>query len=189
MLLEGQISKFSYLSMDKTEVNKQALDAFLCSVEQRAFKMTKFALSDQEEALDLVQNTMFILVERYAKRDQSEWPLLFHRILQNEIKDWKRKAWVRGWFGFTDNKTEWIADESAHISPDRRLHQDNLNTAIHNAIKQLPWRQQQAFLLRAWEGLNVKQTAKAMNCSTGSVKTHYSRAISYLQKQLSGQDL
>jgi RNA polymerase sigma-70 factor (ECF subfamily) len=171
------------------EFNQQALDEFLKSVEKRAFKMAEFAISDPDEALDLVQNTMFKLVQRYAERDEKLWPLLFYRILQNEIKDWKRKAWVRGWFGFTTNETEKLKDESVHVCPERMLQQNSLNTEIHNAIKQLPWRQQQAFLLRSWEQLDVKQTAKVMNCSTGSVKTHYSRAVRYLREQLADVDL
>jgi len=173
--------------MLQKEINEQTLDAFLKSVEKRAFKMTEFAISDREEALDLLQNTMCKLIQRYGQRHADEWPLLFFRILQNEIKDWKRKAWVRGWFGFTDHETAWIEDKSACSRPDRVFAQSSLNTAMHNAIKQLPWRQQQAFLLRSWEGLDVKQTARVMNCSTGSVKTHYSRAVSFLREQLAGE--
>lgn len=175
--------------MNNIEINEQALETFFKAVEKRAFRMTEFAISDPDEALDLIQNSMLKLVQRYADRDENEWTLLFYRILQNEIKDWKRKAWVRGWFGFIDPETEWIEDKSVQACPDRVVHQDAINSAMHAAIKQLPWRQQQAFLLRSWEGLNVKQTAKVMACTTGSVKTHYSRAVTFLRKQLAEDEL
>ncbi len=166
----------------------QTLDDFLASVEKRAFKLAEFAVHDKNEAMDLVQNSMLKLVQRYADRDPQQWTLLFYRILQNEIKDWKRKAWVRGWFGFND-EVDSITDTSSSVNPERMLQLTHLNDKMQVAIAALPLRQQQAFLLRVWEGLDVKQTAQVMSCTPGSVKTHYSRAIASLREQLSGLEI
>lgn len=166
-----------------------ALDLFLKSIEKRAFKIAEYAVHDRDEALDLVQNAMIKLVRSYSGDTESAWTLLFYRILQNEIRDWKRKAWLRGLFDFSDKQVEAIEEQSLYAYPDRQLEHDTLSQKIHFAIKSLPLRQQQAFLLRNFEGLDVKQTATAMSCTEGSVKTHYSRAIIFLREQLAGEDL
>ena len=169
---------------------KHQLDDFLQGIEKRAFKIAEFAVSDPDEALDLVQNSMIKLVQRYSAKNPDEWTLLFYRILQNEIKDWKRKAWVRGWFlGRHDSEVDELVEKSIYATPEQPLQQADIAATIHTAIGQLPQRQQQVFLLRCWEGLDIKQTAKVMGCSSGSVKTHYSRALAFLQNCLQGEDL
>jgi RNA polymerase sigma-70 factor, ECF subfamily len=173
-------------AMGLTANRQQLLDAFLAGIEKRAFKIAEFAVNDRDEALDLVQNAMYKLVQRYSIHDPEQWTLLFFRILQNEIKDWKRKAWIRGWFGYTEHDTEQIVDASITADPGRLYRMEVLHEQLQQAIRNLPYRQQQAFLLRSWENLDVKQTAQVMNCSTGSVKTHYARAISRLREQLAG---
>jgi RNA polymerase sigma-70 factor (ECF subfamily) len=171
----------------------QALDRFLATVERRALRMAQVATGNNEEALDLVQDAMFKLVQRYADRDGSEWGPLFHCILQSRIRDWYRRTRVRNrwreWFGkprHDDNDVqdllETVADPQA--APDEELKRKRACTALDEALRTLPLRQQQAFLLRAWEELDVAQTAAAMKCSEGSVKTHFFRAVRALRKQL-----
>jgi RNA polymerase sigma-70 factor, ECF subfamily len=167
--------------------NQPALDAFLKSIEKRAYKITVFAINDRDEALDLLQNAMIKLVRNYSSHPEPTWTLLFYRILQNEIRDWQRKSWFRKLFDFNDNQADQLQDVSAHSHPDQLMEQDALNQKIQVAIGQLPFRQQQTFLLRTFEGLDVKQTALAMNCSEGSVKTHYFRAVQFLREALAGE--
>ncbi len=169
------------------------MDAFLAEVEKRAFKMAYFAVSNRDDALDVVQEAMIKLVKRYSDRPPEEWGALFHRILQNQIQDHYRRSKVRsivrGWFGGGDEDEQ---DEEASVPCEAPgPMQENLNaqsmTQLDRVIKKLPLRQQQAFLLRAWEGLDVKETAAAMGCSEGSVKTHYSRAVARLREELGDQ--
>lgn len=172
--------------------NSQALDAFLAAIERRAYRMALFAVQDREEALDIVQDAMLSLVRRYSGAASDEWPPLFHRILQHRIRDHYRRqkvrAVVRGWFGGGDSADhdhdEEAATPATTSGPQEQLMQGQLTQQLNSAITALPLRQQQVFLLRAWEGLDVRDTAAAVGCSEGSVKTHYSRAVAKLRELL-----
>ena len=171
----------------------QALDRFLAGVERRAFLMARFAIGNADDAHDIVQDAMLQLVRSYADRGEQEWGPLFHTILQSRISDWRRRAKVRNrfrvWFGGKgdeDDDRDPLQNLPDGRSPDpsTQLRDKQAMTQLEAALRQLPWRQQQAFVLRVWEGLDVAQTARAMGCSEGSVKTHYSRAVHALREQL-----
>jgi RNA polymerase sigma-70 factor, ECF subfamily len=170
---------------------QRALERFLASVEKRAFRIAQIATSHSDDAFDIVQDAMFKLVEKYAGKNEEEWPALFHCILQSRIRDWYRRNTVRNrfrsWLGSSledeQDPMQSVADEAGR-SPEIELQNDRSIEALDEALGNLPIRQQQAFMLRAWEGLDVRETAKAMACSEGSVKTHYSRAIHSLRVTL-----
>lgn len=172
------------------DVNAE-LNRFLAGVEGRAFRIAWFATGNRDDALELVQDAMLMLVRCYAGRAPAEWSPLFHTILQSRIRDWYRRDKVRSrlrvWFGRNeedeDDPLEAVpADRSGE--PERQMDGQQTLSAIERAVRALPLRQQQAFLLRAWEGLDTAQTATAMGISEGSVKTHYSRAVQALREQL-----
>jgi len=170
----------------------QALDQFLAEVEKRAYRMAVIATGNREDALDIVQDSMLKLAQSYHQRNPEEWPPLFYRILQSKIRDWYRRNKVKNkWLRlFSVRKNEEGLDEIETISdpvnnqPDQSLANSRAISELDKALSELSLRQQQAVLLRLWEGLDVKQTAKTMSCSTGSVKTHYSRAVHMLREKL-----
>jgi len=172
---------------------------FLASVERRAFKQCVYAVQEEQAALDIVQDSMMKLAEKYAQRQPTELPLLFQRILQNTIRDHFRRTKVRStWtmllsnlgMGGEDDDADPLetleVDEDSNVpaSPAAQLEQAQVMAAIEEAVKALPERQREAFMLRYWEELDVSETAKAMGCSEGSVKTHCSRATHALAKIL-----
>ena len=170
------------------------MDQFLASVERRAYGIAKMAVGHREEALDIVQDAMLKLVQLYADKPQQEWRCLFFKILQSRIRDWYRRNKVRNrwrvWldklgFGEDDNEDPLarFADQAAP-EPSLSVSNERSMQELNSALEQLPLRQQQAFLLRAWEGLSEEETAGAMGCSKGSVKTHYSRAREALRYAL-----
>jgi len=168
------------------------LDEFLESVERRAFKTALISTSSQEDALDIVQDSMMKLVQKYASKPSIEWPMLFQKILQSKIRDWYRRQKVRNqWRTFFKPKNDEQEDdliESApdlsNTRPDDKFEQTQAMQTLESALQKLPLRQRQAFLLRTWEGMDVAETAEAMQCSQGSIKTHYSRAIHTLREIL-----
>ncbi len=175
------------------------LSEFLIQVERRAYKQAQFAVRDEHAALDIVQDAMLKLAERYGARPAEEFPMLFQRILQNTIRDYYRRQKVRAFWttlfsSFTPrhkeeafDPLETLQDEgkrSLPVRPDEALVQSQLIAAIEEALSKLPARQREAFLLRYWEELDTAETAAAMNCSEGSVKTHCSRATHTLSALL-----
>ncbi len=153
--------------------------------------MAEIATGNKEEALDILQDAMFKLAEKYADRDAREWGPLFTTILQSRIKDWYRRNQVRNrfrsWFSSKEEDQEdpiQQEKEKKARTPEQLLQSDRRVDELDMAIHALPLRQQQAFLLRTWEGYSVEETAKTMKCSAGSVKTHYSRAVHTLRDKL-----
>ena len=170
------------------------------SVERRAYKQALFAVRDQDAALDIVQDAMLRLAERYGDRPAGELPLLMQRILQNAIRDYFRRSKVRlAWVTLLSSlsparSSEADADPLETLapagrpgeepSPAERLERAQLIEIIEKEISRLPTRQREAFLLRYWEELDVAETARVMGCSEGSVKTHCSRAAHALAAAL-----
>jgi RNA polymerase sigma-70 factor (ECF subfamily) len=172
---------------------EQELNRFLAEVEKRALRIAEISVRDRDEALDLVQEAMIKLVRNYADRPDAEWTPLFYRILQNGVRDWHRRQAVRNrvmvWFGRSksdpdDSDPVASAPDPAGRTPDEHLQSAEAMESLELAVAALPRRQREAFMLRTFEGLDVKDTAAAMGCSEGTVKTHYSRAIHSLRDTL-----
>ena len=179
------------------------LSDFLAASERRAFKQAMFAVRNEETALDIVQDSMMKLAEKYGDRPAEEFPMLFQRIIQNTIRDYYRRSKVRSlWttllsaFSSDDEEEhdplETIEVESESYtpnSPDGQLEQSQLLVILEEEIKSLPPRQREAFLMRYWEDMDVAETASAMGCSEGSVKTHCSRATHALAVALKAKGI
>jgi len=178
---------------------QEELDDFLAQVERRAYKSVLYSVQDHHTALDIVQNAMLKLCERYRDHPAEEWPMLFQRILHNAIMDHHRRArvrnfWVRLVAPLRDRDDEAASESLEELAPadESGLGQDPLDSAdgrqvmavIEAAIAELPLRQRQAFLLRYWEDMDVAEAAQVMGCSAGSVKTHSHRAINALARKL-----
>lgn len=172
-----------------------ALDQFLREVERRALRVAELSCASRDDALELVQEAMLGFVRSYGDRPAAEWPLLFWRVLDSRLTDFQRRRRVRSrwmtWFAPREDDDEEdplarIADPS-EPGPLARLADGEAMIALDRALRALPLRQRQAFLLRVWEGLDVAQTATAMQLSEGSVKTHLFRALQRLRATLESE--
>lgn len=179
-------------ALDRVREVPASLDAFLAQVERRAFRMAELQLGHREDALDAVQDSMLRLVRHYRDKPAEEWSPLFWGILRRRVVDLQRRRKVRsivvGWLGGgrDGDGDELPAWEPADQGPGPldRLHDTQAYKDMAAAVQRLPKRQQEAFMLRVLEGLDVADTAAAMGCSEGSVKTHLSRAMHHLRDQL-----
>lgn len=165
------------------------LDEFLAGVERRAFRMAELALGHREDAMDVVQETMIKLLQ-YRDKPAAEWSPLFWSILRRQLTDKHRRNAVKKrvlqFFGKSDDQDEDPIEALPDHNEDplRRLTDDSSWQALGKAVRALPSRQRECFLLRELQGLSVLETAAAMGCSDGSVKTHLSRAMSALRIHL-----
>ncbi len=168
------------------------LERFLADHEQQAYKMAYVMTRDREDALEIVQDSMLKLVQKYRHKPAEEWRLLFYRIVQNRIRDFYRRQHFRHLLhsflptsGLDEEQDPWqqVADLKVDTPEQSSLRHATLQQIV-NALHRLPLRQQQSFLLRAWQGLSSRETAATLSISESSVKTHYQRAVAQLQKML-----
>lgn len=176
---------------ERSRVVEADLNGFLREVEKRAYRIAAMSTGDPDEALDIVQDAMISLAKRYANRPAEEWRPLFYRILHNRIRDWHRRRRVRDgvlrFFGGQEGDEPdavAAARDPMAVAPEQAVAHAEALSALEQALKSLPARQREAFVLRNFEGLDVAETAAAMGCSDGSVKTHFSRATHRLRELL-----
>ena len=169
------------------------MELFLAEIQGRAFRMAHFATGNRDEALDIVQDAMMKLVQKYSTHDKATWKPLFYSILETRILDWHRRQQVRNRFRTwlhldteDEEAEEGLEQQPAEVSstPDFHLQDAQFMQSLEVALQDLPLRQQQVFMLRIWEGLDITETAQAMQCSESSVKTHYARALEKLRLAL-----
>ena len=180
--------------MTDFEAIPDTMDAFLASMEKRAYRIAYIGLHDRDEALDVVQDTMMRMFVKYSDKPKADWRPLFYKVLSNRITDTHRSNTVRkklqSWFK-RDSSDDDSPVDAMDLMPSRvgeqpqnQMQSDKSMSVLERSINSLPMRQQQAFLFRHWEGLSTQETATAMGCSTGSVKAHLSRAMSTLKTSL-----
>lgn len=183
----------------------QELDQFLASVEKKAFKQAVYAVRDEAAALDIVQDAMISLAQKYGDRPLAELPLIFTRILQNRTHDWFRRQKVRASYETpfsalglgNDGEEDFDPLELIEIRDEGQAPPDittilanrELLAILEGEISKLPMRQREAFLMRYWDELSTSETALAMGCSEGSVKTHCSRAAHTLAAALKARGI
>ena len=185
---------------DQSDVSAYSdpLDEFLANSEYKAFRIAMYALRDEPTALDVVQDAMLKLSEKYSDRPHTEWPALFFTILNNRITDvrrWRKLREIGGksisLFRSRDDGEENLLDSGlgvetnpAQHEPEQAVLAKELRVHIDNALEYLSEKQRQVFMLREWQGMSVRDTATVLGCSEGSVKQHHFRAMRTLRKNL-----
>ena len=182
--------------------SSQELSDFLRDVERRAFKQTAYAVRDDHAAMDIVQDAMLKLADKYPDKPVTEYPMLFQRILQNTMRDFWRRQKVRALWttllssfstqsddGEARDPLDTMDVDDGFQNPATQLEGSQTLQVIETALQKLPARKREAFVLRYWEEMSVAETAESMGCSEGSVKTHCSRALHTMAALLAQQGL
>jgi RNA polymerase sigma-70 factor (ECF subfamily) len=189
--LSPTLSRIDLVERDRpAAARSDALDRFLRGIERRALRMAELATGNRDDALELVQEAMLGFVRRYGDKPAADWAPLFYRVLDSRLLDFHRRSTVRRRWRLWLSRDEDDGDPLEQVpdprepGPDRRVADGELRERLDAALRALPPRQRQAFLLRIWEGLDVADTATAMRVSDGSVKTHLSRALAALRARL-----
>ena len=183
------------LTLSALEPPYSTLEEFLKYIERRAFHMARLSTRQIDDAHDIVQEAMYKLIEKYANKQPLDWKPLFFTILNSKITDYYRRNSIKDKIFFKSkaittegdyysNWESYSATASVTSEPDSQLLQQRNIHELSRCIEQLSHRQKQAFMMRCWEGYSTQETANLMACSEGSVKTHYSRAISKLKNIL-----
>ena len=182
-------------TLSALQVPYSTLEEFLKYIERRAFHMARLSTRQIDDAHDIVQEAMYKLIEKYAHKQPLDWKPLFFTILNSKITDYYRRNSIKDKVFFKSKATpaeddyylDWesySATASGTSGPDAQFIQQRNIHELSRCIEQLSHRQKQAFMMRCWEGYSTQETANLMACSEGSVKTHYSRAISKLRNML-----
>ena len=189
----GKLSLDSLWPMNKADVRGE-LDSFLAGIQHRAYAMARTATRHDADAMDIVQDAMMQLVKNYSQRSPDEWRMLFYRILHNRINDSFRRKKVRdkvlGWLPGSNSADNQAEDPLEGVpgsntdEPDKHLERQQSINEIEAAVQGLSRRQREAFMLRCWQGFSTAETAVTMQCSEGSLKTNYSRALESLRGRL-----
>ena len=172
--------------------NRKQLDAFLAEEEQKAFRVARVSVGNDDDALDVIQDAMLKFVHKYADKSSEQWRPLFYKIVYSRLTDFHRRRKVRrGIMRFigSHEDEQQHNDEldnavSVNLDPQQQLQVDGALEQLQLALENLPLRQQQAVLMHAWHGFDTSETARIMQVSTGSVKTHYSRGLEKLRDSL-----
>jgi RNA polymerase sigma-70 factor (ECF subfamily) len=193
--LKNKDDSISRENTNPTSDDYQTMEQFLCYIEQRAFHYIRTSVGNIEDTHDIVQESMYKLVQKYAVKSPAEWKPLLYRIMSSKVTDFHRRRAIREKFIFqtparVPEEEDYLQSQALDAitgdseAPLRSLERELRVDKLIQSIRELSLRQQQAFMLRCWEGMSTKDTAIAMGCSEGSVKTHYSRAMIQLREQL-----
>lgn len=177
-----------------SDMRDTKIEDFLKDVSVRAFNICVVSCNNKDDAHDIVQNSMCKLVEKYKHNPSNQWKPLFYTILRNKLNDYYRKKALSNKIFASRNIDEEYAETLSYSpnpsdqsnNPQKSIETMERSSALKSALSILPRRQQQAFMFRYWEGFSTRETALAMNCSEGSVKTHLSRANERLRELLKG---
>ncbi|WP_432026599.1 SigE family RNA polymerase sigma factor [Streptomyces sp. 1222.5] len=139
---------------------------------------TAFLLTGQQHAAeDLVQSTLEQVYVHWRKVGSADDPEAYVRRVMINAHARRHRRRLKEFLAPKDDSglVREVADAGDRIA------QADDRSALLKALAQLPARQREAVVLRYWEDLTETQTAEAMGCSVGTVKSNAAKGIAKLR--------
>ena len=166
-----------------------AFDTLFTRYQKRTYRLVQRFISNREDALDLTQDAFIRAYQGLGDfKSQCQFYSWLYRITVNLCIDFLRKK-------ARSEVLLYDSDESGELpmanipdprseSPAKAVENKELRTHIRKAVRRLPPKQRQIFILRHWDGLSLKDIAAVVGRSDGTVKAHLLHAHRNLRKHL-----
>jgi len=162
--------------------HREALAAMLCSLQDPWYRMSLSLLGDADLARDAAQETAARFVQQLPSfRGDSQLRTWSLGICLNVVRELRRDR--RGHLSLED-AAEPPGNWDSQPPPDVAAEHAEDCQSLRSVLAALPDRQREALVLRFFEGLSVRQTARAMRCAQGTVKATVHQALRALRRKL-----
>jgi RNA polymerase sigma-70 factor (ECF subfamily) len=166
-----------------------AFDTLFTRYQKRTYRLVQRFISNREDALDLTQDVFIRAYQGLGDfKSQCQFYSWLYRITVNLCIDFLRKK-ARSevlQYGYGESEELPMANipDPRSESPAKSVENKELRAHIRKAIRRLPPKQRQIFILRHWDGLSLKDIAAVVGRSDGTVKAHLLHAHRNLRKHL-----
>ena len=172
------------------EGDQQAIAQLYDRTSKRAYYLAKQLVKDEDQAQDIVQDAYVKVFTNLPLLEQVEnfqgW---LNTIVVNKSKDYLKKKKPMLFSQMVSEEDEGseldFEDEGGYFSPDQKVDYAETKRLIQGMIDRLPQEQRMAIVLFYLEEMPVKQIARVMECSEGTVKSR----LNYGRKAIKAQVL
>ena len=170
--------------------DQQAIAQLYEQTSRRAYYLAKQLVKDEDQAQDIVQDAYVKVFTNLPLLEQVEnfqgW---LNTIVVNKSKDYLKKKKPMLFSQMVSEEDEGseldFEDEGGYFSPDQKVDYAETKRLIQGMIDRLPQEQRMAIVLFYLEEMPVKQIARVMECSEGTVKSR----LNYGRKAIKAQVL
>ena len=162
---------------DRKQARDEEFQAFVIGRWPRLMRTAFLLTGEQHAAEDLVQSTLEQVYVAWRRVGSADEPEAYVRRVMINAHARRHRRRLREFLAPKDDSG------LAHEQPDTgdRIAQADDRNALLTALAELPARQREAVVLRYWEDLTETQTAEAMGCSVGAVKSNAAKGIAKLR--------
>lgn len=169
--------------------NTAVFDTLFTRYQKRTYRLVQRFVPNHEDALDITQDAFIRAYQGLSNfKSQCQFYSWLYRITVNLCIDFLRKKSRSEVMVYESEDSDELPmanfPDLRSVSPAKAAENKELRSQIRKAIRQLPPKQRQIFILRHWDGLSLKDIATVVGRSDGTVKAHLFHAHRNLRKHL-----